>query len=272
MDATEDDLLARARKGDRAALGQMLERHQRQIWRFGMKLCRDEADAQDVTQETLLAAARNLSDFRGESSLSTWLFTLARSFCVKQRRKSVHAPAALESLEGDEVMQQPAPGPTPEEATGSAQLQRALEEAIAALTPTYREVFVLRDVEGLSAAETAKVLELSVEAVKSRLHRARAAVRDRFTQSMQLPERAPGPNCPDIVALYSQHVEGEIGKDLCLKMEQHLDSCPHCTEACDRLKQVLATCSASPLPEVPARVQDAVRKALGAVGESSFLT
>ena len=85
---TEDALLLAARKGDRAALGDLLERHQRQVFAFGMKMCGDPDDAQEVAQDTLLSMVRSVRDFRGEASLSTWLYTVARSFCIKKRRRT----------------------------------------------------------------------------------------------------------------------------------------------------------------------------------------
>ena len=93
-----DDLLARARKGDRDALNALLAHHQSQIYRFGLKMCRDSEDAQDVLQDTLFAMARGVGNFRGASSISTWLYTIARSFCIKKRRRSKFAPALDRSL------------------------------------------------------------------------------------------------------------------------------------------------------------------------------
>src|SRR5512142_2378669 len=103
MDETSDTrLLEQARAGDRRALDELLERHERRVYRFGLKMCRDEEDAKDVLQETLLAVARNVKDFRGASSVSTWLYTIARSFCIKKRRRSKFAPEQEESLEARE--------------------------------------------------------------------------------------------------------------------------------------------------------------------------
>ena len=96
---SDTELVAAAKRGDREALGRLLERHQAKVYRFGMRMCRGEEDAKDVLQETLIAAARTLPDFREASSLSTWLYTIARSFCIKQRRKSKFAPEFIESLD-----------------------------------------------------------------------------------------------------------------------------------------------------------------------------
>src|SRR5918911_4634014 len=94
----DENLLTDARAGDRAALERLLELHQRRVFRFGLKMCGGEEDAKDVLQETLLAAARGIRDFRGASSVSTWLYTIARSFCIKRHRTSKFAPGQLQSL------------------------------------------------------------------------------------------------------------------------------------------------------------------------------
>src|SRR5512141_1070304 len=133
----EDDrqLLEAARSGDRDALEQLLERHQHRVFRFGVKMCGEEEDARDVLQETLIAAARNIRDFRGASSVSTWLYTIARSFCIKKRRTSKFAPGHVESLEDvhGEARAVADPSRGPEEDTAGAQVKSALQQAISAL-------------------------------------------------------------------------------------------------------------------------------------------
>src|SRR6187397_1258339 len=99
MPRTDAELLSAARGGDKAALEKLLERHQAQVYRFGMKMCRDPEDAADVLQDTLLAMARGVRDFRGASSLSTWLYSIARSFCIKKRRRSKFGPENERSLD-----------------------------------------------------------------------------------------------------------------------------------------------------------------------------
>ena len=184
MDDNDTQLLERARGGDRPALEALLARHQRSVYRFGLKMCRDEEDAKDILQETLLAVARNVKDFRGASSVSTWLYTIARSFCIKKRRRSKFAPEQEESLEarepGEAARQIADPARPPDDILAGRQIEIALEQAIASLDPMYREVLVLRDVEGLTAPEVGEVMGLSVEAVKSRLHRARTSFAERI--------------------------------------------------------------------------------------------
>ncbi len=264
---TEDNLLERSRGGDPKALEELLGRHQAQIYRFGMKLCRNPDDAADVVQETLLAMARGIRDFRGASSLSTWLYTVARSHCIKKRRRSKFAPSGEESLEqggAREALALVDPAKLPEEALAGRELEAALERALGKLDPMYREVLVLRDGEGLTAPEVAEVLGLSVQAVKTRLHRARLAVREELAPLMEIPATTDAASsCPDVLTTFSRHLEGEIDSDVCATMEKHLDACPRCRGACDSLRRTLLLCrSAASDVEVPPAVQRSVRHAL----------
>jgi RNA polymerase sigma-70 factor (ECF subfamily) len=234
------------------------------VLRFGLKMCRDPEDARDIAQETLLAAARSIARFREASSPSTWLYTIARSFCIKKRRRSKFAPSAVVGLDGEDgaaARDVPDPGRGPEQALDDRRLAAALDLAIAALDPRYREVLVLRDVEGLATAEVAEVTGLGTEAVKSRLHRARVQVRERLAPLLgRLP--APASGCPDILGLFSRHLEDEIDPETCGAMERHLASCARCAEACDSLKRVLSVCRSSPSPTVPVDLQAAVRSGI----------
>jgi RNA polymerase sigma-70 factor, ECF subfamily len=94
----DEDLLAAARRGDSGALEALISRYQPRVYRFGLKMCGDVEDAADVVQDTLLAIVRSLRDFRRDSSVSTWLYTIARRFCIKKRRRSRFAPAREDSL------------------------------------------------------------------------------------------------------------------------------------------------------------------------------
>jgi RNA polymerase sigma-70 factor (ECF subfamily) len=242
------------------------------VYRFARRLCRHHEDAEDVLQESLLAAARGLSGFRGASSLSTWLFTIARSYCVKKRRRSRFAPTevSLDADDADAARDHPDPAPGPEETLHARRLEAALERAIAGLDRKYREVFVLRDVEGLTAPEVATVTGLSIAAIKSRLHRARARVREELAPLL-MPAEAVSPAsdrpCPDVVKLFSRYLEGDISPRTCARMEKHLAACPRCRASCDALREVLQRCRTAPSPEVPAALQDKVRAAIRTVLE-----
>jgi RNA polymerase sigma-70 factor (ECF subfamily) len=263
---SDEELVGAARNGDRQALEALLLRHQAQVYRFGLKLCRDPEDARDVLQDTLLAMARGVGDFRGASSVSTWLYAIARSACIKKRRRRKDAPREVRSLDGDrsgEATRVADPTPAPDALLGERESALALERAIDALDPKYREVLLLRDVEGLPAREVAEVLGLGVQAVKSRLHRARLAVREALEPRPEgladLPAAPDG--CPDVLMLLSRHLEDEIAPAACAEMERHLEGCRRCRSACDSLRRVLALCRATPA-QVPASVQGSVREAI----------
>jgi RNA polymerase sigma-70 factor, ECF subfamily len=265
---TDEELLADARAGSGEALEALLERQEGRLYRFARRLCRHREDAEDVLQESLLAAARGLPRFRGASSIGTWLYTIARSFCIKKRRRSVFAPAEV-SL--DTEASAAARGVAdrarrPDEQLEASRLEAALEREIARLDRPYREVLLLRDVEGLSSAEVARVTGLSVAAVKTRLHRARGRLREALAPLMAPrgePARAPAARpCPDIVRLFSRHLEGEVSAKTCASMEKHLAGCPRCAGACDELKEVLRMCRTAPQPAVPAEVQEKLRRAV----------
>jgi RNA polymerase sigma-70 factor (ECF subfamily) len=268
MTDTDQTLIAAARDGDRAALEKLLERHQSAVYRFGMKMCGEAEDAKDVLQETLFAAARTLPEFRGASSVSTWLYTIARSFCIKQHRTSKFAPERVASLEDPSQEAQAVADVArgPEELAVAAQVRSALQRAISSLEPMYREVLVLRDVEGLSAPEVAQVLGLSVEAVKSRLHRARVAVREGVAPVLGTPEAVAPPDdaCPDVAELFSRHLEGDISGGVCEELEAHLRACARCRARCDSLRATLSLCSQTGQAgeELPPRVERSVREAL----------
>lgn len=268
---TDLELLGAVRSSrDRKALEALLERHEAEIWRFGLKMCASREDAKDVLQETMIAAARTAGDFRGDSSVPTWLYAIARSFCIKKRRRGKFAPAAHLSLDNDADAAGaiPAEGAPPDEVAATREVGRELERAIDELEASQREVLLLRDVEGLTAPEVAKVLGLRVDAVKSRLHRARVAVRERLAPLLTGtpaggPRAARAGGCPDIVPVFSRYVEGEIGPEECARMQEHVASCARCSAACDSLKQTLTLCQRrGRAGRVPADVQALVRKAL----------
>jgi len=266
---TDEELLAAARQGDAAALEALLVRYQPHLYRFGLRMCGNVDDAGDVAQESLISMARSLRDFRGDSSVSSWLYTIARRFCIKKRRRSKFAPTREESLDAPatDVAQHLAdPRPNPEQIATNRELAAALTHAIDRLEPSQREVLVLRDVEGLSAPEVGKILGMSIDAVKSRLHRARVAIREELAPALGRPAIAPprGTLCPDVLTLFSQHLEGQIDPSMCATMETHLAQCHHCRDACESLKRTLAICRQLPTPEVPASLDASVKAAIHA--------
>lgn len=243
-------LIAAAQAGDRRAIDELLARYEQAIYRFGLRMCGDEDSAREVLQETMLAVFRNLPGFRGQAALSTWLYQIARSFCIKQRR-GVRPSAPLDA-------DIPAQAPTPDMQLHAHRIGQALAEAIAALPAEQREVLVLRDVEGLSAQEAADIVGIEVGALKSRLHRARMALRTRLADVVAT---APEP-CPELAHELSAYAAAEIEQATCVQIEQHLASCPRCTGACDALRRTVSMCRSIPGDAVPAPIRAAVRDAI----------
>lgn len=263
--AADSQLVDSARGGDEGALEDLLGRYQSRVYRFSLKMCRNTEEAKDVLQDTLLAMVRGLGQFRGDSSVSTWLYTIARSYCIKRRRRSKFAPATEVSIEGDEAQEvrQISDGSRlPDQVVADRELERALNRAIADLAPGYREVLVLRDVEGLPAAEVGRIMGLTEQAVKSRLHRARTAVRQALAPALgSQPVALPGAVCPDVARLLSRKLEGEIRPEVCAELERQVAACPHCGAVCETLKRTLGLCRSLPTPSVPADVAEKVRAA-----------
>jgi RNA polymerase sigma-70 factor (ECF subfamily) len=264
---TDEELLAAIHQGDAGALEALLVRYQPHLYRFGLRMCGNEEDAGEVTQQSLISAARSLRDFRGDSSVSSWLYTIARRYCIKSRRRSKFAPAREESLDAPGTgaahrIADPAPGP--EQIAADRELEVAVTRAIDSLEPPLREVLVLRDVEGLSAREAATVLGSTVDAVKSRLHRARVIVREKLAPVLDSPasRTPPGAKCPDVLALFSRHLEGDLDPAVCATMEAHLTQCGSCRGVCESLKRVLTMCRQVPTPEVPPPLAASVKAAI----------
>jgi RNA polymerase sigma-70 factor (ECF subfamily) len=254
---TEANLVELARAGDEAALSRLVDVYAPKILRFGQRLCGNAHDAEDVMQQTLLSVVSHIGEFRGDSHFASWLFAIARSHCIKQRTRggAAHPNEPLEQAEASLAL---ASCGAPDETVSRGQLERALDVAIQKLDPAQREVLLLRDVEGLSAPDVAIALSLSVDAVKSRLHRARKALRDQL--SPWLEQNSPSPACPDVVDLLSRYQEGDVTSEACKTMEAHVDGCRECAQRCQSLRSVLAACSSTPIPTLSAELRLAVRE------------
>jgi len=256
MDRADADLIAAARDGDRAAIEELLGKYEPSIYRFGLRMCGNEDAAREVLQETLLAAFRFLPGFRGDAALSTWLYQIARSFCIKERRGQ-RPTQSIDDKVGAELVD---PAPAPDARVHAREIGEALSRAIAALPPEQREVLILRDVEGLSADEAAEVIGIEIGALKSRLHRARMALRTALSDALGDVE-ATEP-CPELSQELSSYVGAEIDQATCVQIEKHLATCARCAGACDALKRTVSLCRRIPGDEVPAPVRAAVRGAI----------
>ena len=182
----EDSILVeRAREGDRDAFSELVERHARKIFRLARHITRNDDDAADVLQDAFLKAYSRLDQFHGDSKFYTWLVRIAVNEALMRLRKrrgdrTVSLDQELETEDGAMRREVPDEAEDPEQAYGREETRVMLERAIDSLADSYRSVFVLRDVEGLSTEETAEMLDLSISAVKSRLLRARLQLRDKL--------------------------------------------------------------------------------------------
>ncbi len=181
----EQALIERLQAGDQAAYAEMVDAYAGRIYNLALRLMGDEAAAEDVLQETFLNAFKAIDRFEGRSQLGTWLYRIANNTALMQLRKkepvtfSIDSP--VETDDGDELPRQFFDFCClPERELLSDEARSEMRAAIDDLPDTLRVVFVLRDLEGLSTKETADELGLSVPAVKTRLMRARLALRERL--------------------------------------------------------------------------------------------
>ncbi len=207
---SDTEVVSRVRAGESALFEILMRRHNQRVYRVVRAVVKEEADVEDVMQQAYINAFTHLHQFEKRSEFSTWLIRIALHEAFGRRRK-VHQSETMTRNASDvdddrgEIMETlTSPQPDPERQAYAQELHRVLEEAVDTLPETYRTVFMLRDIEGLSTSETAEGLGLSDEAVKTRLHRARAMIRRAVT--VRIGEVAAGafqfhaPRCDRVVA------------------------------------------------------------------------
>ena len=181
------DLIRAINSGQTDKFHDLVKRYEQKLYNFGLRMCRDHSDAEDMIQETFLNVFRYLKDFRYETKFKNWLYKVAASTCIKKRRKSKFAPEKELSL--DDFLpanETEVPDHVPDWALIpldkllNQELSNTINQEILSLPKKYRLVIVLRDIEGFSTAETAQILNLSPSNVKVRLHRARLYLRDKL--------------------------------------------------------------------------------------------
>lgn len=176
LEEGEARLLAACRRGDQEAFEGLVLKYQHQIFSVAFRILHDQAEAEDVAQEVFLKAFRALAGFRGESKLSTWLYTITSRLCLnrlKARRKDLSR-----RLRDDPVTAENGP-PSPDRALEERELRALLERELQGLSEEQRIVLALRDIQGLSYEEIAIALGVELGTVRSRLHRARMALKER---------------------------------------------------------------------------------------------
>jgi len=169
------ELVARAQDGDRGAFEELVRRHADRLYAVVLRLVPERHEAEEITQEAFLRAWRGIAGFKGDARFFTWLYRIAVNEAHRRARR--HPRARVASLDEGPI-DPPDPGPLPDRQAEHNDLRGALERAVRSLDPDYRTPLILRDVEGLSTAEAAEIMRLREAAFKSRLHRARLAVRN----------------------------------------------------------------------------------------------
>jgi len=183
---SDEELVARARAKDFGAFEQLLDRYEDKIFRLAYRFVRNETEAKEVLQDTFLSIWRKLDTFKGDAQFGSWLYRVAANTALMRlRAQRRHPEISTEELPVgylDNYGQVPPPGENwakrPDDELQSDELRRHIQSAVDGLPEIYRTVFLLRDVEGLSTEETGEILAISVPTVKTRLHRARIALRD----------------------------------------------------------------------------------------------
>jgi len=197
----EIELARRLMSGDASGFDRFVEHFRNKIFQYSWLMCGHREDAEEVAQETLLKVFQNFDQLREPERVRPWVFRIAKNACLMKRRKSIFAPAHELSL--DELM----PSKThedgqakieiadwsglPDDKLLQVEMKQLLGRAIAELPEIYKPVILLRDMEELSTQETAQILDLSEDTVKTRLHRARLALRQKLDEYLRINEGAP---------------------------------------------------------------------------------
>jgi RNA polymerase sigma-70 factor (ECF subfamily) len=194
---TEIELARELLAGNPAAFERFVEHFRSKIFQYSWLMCGHREDAEEVAQETLLKVFENFDQLREPERVRAWVFRIAKNACLMKRRKSVFAPSPAQELsldelmpvarhEGDQVKLEIADWSSlPDEQLMQSELRDVLRQAIAELPDIYRPVILLRDIEELSTEETAQVLDVTTDVVKTRLHRARLALRQKLDRHLR---------------------------------------------------------------------------------------
>jgi RNA polymerase sigma-70 factor (ECF subfamily) len=185
---TDEDLLARAQKSDLTALKELLDRHEAQLFRLAMRFVHDDNDAREILQDVLVTAWRKLPGFEGRSQIGSWLYRVtANASLMFLRARSRRPTYAFSNIRPEEIAAEAANSnheprfsgpPRPDEHLAFGELRRELQNAVEKLPDLLRQVFLAREIEGHSTSQAARSLGVSEQAVKTRLHRARAVLRE----------------------------------------------------------------------------------------------
>lgn len=174
---SDEQLVAGIRGGETTLFEELMRRYNQRVYRVARAIVKNETEAEDVMQQAYLNAFTHLQQFAERAKFSTWLTRIVIHEALGRRRRARPTEHIPGDSEGDAMPHAQSAGPSPERQAYASELKRLVEESVDALPDSYRAVFMLREIEGLSTSETAEGLDLGEEAVKTRLHRARAMVR-----------------------------------------------------------------------------------------------
>lgn len=188
---TEQEMVAQCKKGDRDAFNELVLAYQKQVFNIAYGMLSDYEDASDASQEVFVKVYKSIASFRGQSSFTTWLYRICSNVCNDMLRKRQRRGVTVSLDNGDDeengMQQEPvSDAPSPEEQVQMNERQRVLVQAINELPPDYREVILYADIKNLSYDEIALILRCPNGTVKSRLNRARNALRKKLSSKMEL--------------------------------------------------------------------------------------
>lgn len=179
----ERELILRCQRGDEAAFEALIHLHEKKVYALCRRMCRNEDDALEAAQDAFLAVWRGIGSFRADAAFSTWLYRLATNACLDLLRREKRHEGGV-SLDDEDAPLDVADGaPLPEEAVERSETQRMVREAMLALPDEHRQILLLRETEQLSYAEIASITGLELGTVKSRINRARLALRNYLAAS-----------------------------------------------------------------------------------------
>lgn len=187
----ERELIHRAGRGDAYAFEQLMAAHENKMYAVALRMCGNREDAQDCLQEAMIRVYRAISGFKGQSSFSTWVYRITMNSCLDElRRRKSRTATSLDAMLENGFMPSDE-GDTPEQSSLRAEQRRAMEKAIANLPEDMRSAIVLRDIQGCSYDEIARVLDTNVGTIKSRISRGREKLRSVLMEQPELFGRHP---------------------------------------------------------------------------------
>jgi RNA polymerase sigma-70 factor (ECF subfamily) len=210
---SDDEIVQRVRDGEIGLFEVVMRRYNERLYRVARAILRDAAEAEDVMQQAYLNAYLHLDQFANRATFSTWLTKIAvhEALARVRRRDRFDETGTIHDRDGDTMSELKTPEPDPERLAFAGELRTLIESAIEALPGHYRSVFVMREVEGMSTAETAECLDITEETAKTRLHRARMLLRQDLYQRAGVASGAAFPfqvlRCDRVVLAVLEQIE-----------------------------------------------------------------